>query len=167
MNPLIRTATIAIVVSVLAVCVVSLRFACSPADLSAIRRSEELEQLQEATFRRLEARRRVVRELIDRRFTLAEALERFEELDQEWPDYREVGPRIRALGSGEEWSYRHILAIVEEILHDRPEEAAAVLRRLEKEYQRHHVRRGVKEKKRAGINELPAAANKPTVRQQR
>jgi hypothetical protein len=139
MNPLIRTATIAIVVSVLAVCVVSLRFACPPVDLSAIRRNEELEQLREATFRRLEARRRVVREVIDRRCTLAEAVERFEELDQEWPDYREVDPRIRALGSREEWSYRRILVIVEEILHDRPEEASAVLRRLEKEYQHQRV----------------------------
>ena len=142
MNPLIRTATIAIVVSVLAVCVVSLRFACTPADLSAIRsairRNEELEHLREATFRRLEARRRVVREVIDRRCTLAEALERFEELDQEWPDYREVDSRLRALGS-REWSYRRILVIVEEILHDRPEEASAVLRRLEKEYQHQRV----------------------------
>ncbi|HEY7312648.1 MAG TPA: hypothetical protein VH643_25005 [Gemmataceae bacterium] len=135
MNTSIRTAIVAVVVSVLAVCVFSLRFACTPADLSAIHRNEKLEQLRAATFRRVEVRQRMVRELIDRRRTLAEAIERLEELDREWPDYSEASPRVPALGTREERSYRYIRADAEEILRDRPEEAAAVLRRLEEEYQ--------------------------------
>ena len=131
MNPLIRTASIAVVVSVLAGCVFSLRFAWTPADLSAIHRNEELEQLRAATYRRVDARRRVVRAVIDRRRTLAEAIERLEELDQKWPNYSEAVPEVSTLGTREERHYRYLLGEVEEILRDRAEDAAAVLRRLE------------------------------------
>ncbi|HEY7154534.1 MAG TPA: hypothetical protein VH575_11290 [Gemmataceae bacterium] len=82
--------------------VFSLRFACNPADWSAIiQRREELDQLREASLRRIEVKLRVVREVIDGRLTLAEAIEEFRELDQElereWPYNREV---ILASGGG-------------------------------------------------------------------
>src|SRR5262249_55605118 len=129
MNPLIWTAIVAVVLGLLVVCVFSLRFACSPADLSAIHRNEELEQLRAATLRRVDARQRVVREVIDRRRTLAEAIERLEELDREWPDYSEKVPEVPPLGTREERSYRYLRQEVEAILRDRPEEVTSVLRR--------------------------------------
>ena len=133
MNPLIWTAIVAVVLGLLVVCVFSLRFACSPADLSAIHRNEELEQLRAATLRRVDARQRVVREVIDRRRTLAEAIERFQELDREWPDYSEVLPAWAE--SSHEERYRCLLNMVKASLRDRPEELSALLRRLEHEYQ--------------------------------
>ena len=96
-----------------------------------IQRDEELDQLQEATFRRIEARQRVVDEVIDGRRTLAEAIEWFQELDREWPDYSEVIPAWAE--SRHEVRHRCILAMVLRVLRDRPEELSALLRRLEHE----------------------------------
>ncbi|HEY7308918.1 MAG TPA: hypothetical protein VH643_06065 [Gemmataceae bacterium] len=134
MNSQLRPAIVAVALGLLAVCVFGLRLACTPADLSALHRNEELEQLREATFHRVGARQRMVRELIDRRRSLAQALERFEELDRDWPDFSPQAAEERAGRSEDEWAYQHILVIVRESLRDRPEEAAAVLRRLEKDY---------------------------------
>jgi len=61
----------------------------------------------------------------------------FQELDREWPDSLPKLSEIRALKwpSEVEGHYQYIIAIVEELLRGRPEEAAAVLRRLDKDYQ--------------------------------
>ena len=133
MNTLIRPLLVAGFASLLEVCLFGLRFPCSPVNVSAFQRSEELEQLRQATLRRMEARRDVVRAVIARCCTLEEAIEQLQELDHEWPDYS--ASRSKVPVSGEEWSYGFLRAEVEEALHGRPEEAAAVLRRLEKDYQ--------------------------------
>ena len=98
-----------------------------------IQRGEELERLDEATLRRIEARQRVVDEVIDGRRSLAEAIERFQELDRECPDYSKVIPAWAE--SSHERRYRCLLAMVKGSLRDRPEELSALLRRLEHEYQ--------------------------------
>ena len=141
MNSQFRPAIVAVALGLLAVGVLGLRLACTSADLSAVHRNEELEQLREATFSRVEVRQRVVRQVIDRRRTLAEALERFQELDREWPDFSGQASEARAGRTEDEWAYQHILVIVEESLRERPEKAAAVLRRLEKEYRQLHADR--------------------------
>ncbi|HEY7427745.1 MAG TPA: hypothetical protein VH682_26175 [Gemmataceae bacterium] len=134
MNTFLRTASVAVVWGLLALLVLGLRYACNPADWSAIlQRREDLDQLEEATLRRGEARQRVVDEVIDGRRTLAEAIEEFQELDREWPDYSEVIPAWAE--SRQEIRYRCILAMVKGSLRDRPEELSALLRRLEHEYQ--------------------------------
>jgi hypothetical protein len=74
--------------------------------------------------------------VIAQRCSLSEALTRSQELEREWPGYT----ARQSMSHGREWPnperrYRCITLRVEVILKDRPEEAAAVLRRLEKEYQ--------------------------------
>jgi flagellar biosynthesis/type III secretory pathway M-ring protein FliF/YscJ len=135
MNSSMRPVLLVAVASVLALCLFGLHFTCSPVDLSVIRRNEELTQLQLAAFHRQEDRQQVVRELIDRRCTLAEALAQYEELDKGLPDFIVAGPEEPSGGNNKERRYRLILEKVEEMLHDRPEELAKVVRRLEKEYQ--------------------------------
>jgi hypothetical protein len=80
-----------------------------------------------------------VRSWLDRRWTLRETLSRFQELEQEelaqdWPSLRGI-LRESLLKSGEERYCRVIRAHLPVILHDRPQELIAALRRLEKEYQ--------------------------------
>jgi hypothetical protein len=133
MNTLLRPASVAVVSGLLALLVFGLRYACNPADWSAIiQRREELDQLEAATLRRIEVRQRVVDEVIDGRRTLAEAIERFQELDREWPDHSEATPDWAE--SRYEIRYRGILAMVKASLRDRPEKLSALLRRLEHEY---------------------------------
>jgi hypothetical protein len=131
MIALIRPVIVGCFIAVLATCLFALRFACSPADaLDASRRREELQRLERATFRREEARLQVVRELIAQRCTLAEVIEQFQEWDHEWPDY---SSSARLTIAEEKRRYQQIIGYIEEVLHDRPEELAAVLRWLNKE----------------------------------
>jgi hypothetical protein len=136
MNAMIRPLIVGSFVGLLAAGLFALRFACSPVDFQEVHRSEELEQRERATARRLEARQQVVQELIAQRRTLAEAIARFQEVDREWPDYTaELPERFGWEWVGEEKAYRYVLATVQDLLHDRPEEAAGVIGRLDKEYQ--------------------------------
>jgi hypothetical protein len=136
MTAMIRPVLVASFVGLLAAGLFALRFACSPADFRELRRSEELEQRQRATARRIEARQQVVQELIAQRRTLAEAIAHFQEVDRDWPDYTaELPQRFGWEWVGEEKAYRYILSTVQDLLHDRPEESAAVIGRLDKEYQ--------------------------------
>ena len=135
MDSPMRALLIVGVVSVLALYILGLSFVCSLADVPIDHSSEELEQLREASCRRVEERQQAVRQLIDGRCTLAEVLNQFLELDGRWPDYREKTPEVPNEGQREERSYRYVRAEVEEMLRDRPEEAAVVLRRLKHEYQ--------------------------------
>ena len=79
--------------------------------------------------------------MIAQRCSLREALARFQELDREfdrdWPDSFSKQSEIRARKwpSEVERHYQYIIAVVEDLLCGRPEEAAAVLRRLDKDYQ--------------------------------
>jgi hypothetical protein len=143
MSALLRPAVAVLVVAPLAVCAFGLRCASDPAGQVGLRnlmqeadRDEDLRGLMRATLRRNEARRQVVRELIARRRSLAEALARSRELDREWPDY--ATPRAEEFRqtwtSDEERHYELITALVQDLLRERPTEAAAALRRLEEEY---------------------------------
>jgi len=51
-------------------------------------RNEQLEQLREATFRRIKTKWQLAEEVIARRRGLAEAIEQFRDLDRQWPDVR-------------------------------------------------------------------------------
>jgi hypothetical protein len=144
MNALIRLAVVVAVVLPLAVlCCFGFRFACHPVGwlLHEASLGETLEKTQQAALRRVESKEQVVRDLIAQRCSLQEALARFQELDREfdreWPD---AFPKLSEIGARQwppevERHYHYILAKVEDHLLGRPEEAAAVLRRLEKDYQ--------------------------------
>jgi hypothetical protein len=89
--------------------------------------------MRQATLARLEARDQVVRDLIAQRYTLAEAIEQFLELDRQWPD---LISKVQHGRSDEERIYEHIRFMVENMLHDHPEQASIVLGRLEQEYKK-------------------------------
>jgi hypothetical protein len=99
-------------------------------------RSEELKQLHEASYRRLEAKWQIAEEVIAGRRSLAEAMEQFRELDRQWPDLRSRITKPEDLWMSEdEWDGRAVIDQVRQVLADRPGEAAAVAGRLEKELQ--------------------------------
>ncbi|HEY7422646.1 MAG TPA: hypothetical protein VH682_00165 [Gemmataceae bacterium] len=144
MNALIRLAVAVAVVLPLAVLgCFGFRFACHPLGrlLRAVHHAEMLQQEQQATLRRFESKEQVVREMIAQRCSLQEALTRLQEVDREfareWPaSFAKLSEiRARQWPSEVEGHYQYIIEIVQGLLDDRPEEAAAVLRRLEKDYQ--------------------------------
>jgi hypothetical protein len=140
MNAVLRSAIVVLVVVLLTVCVSGLRFGCNSTDLRQIIReaylNEDLEQSRGAIFRRIDAREQTVRELIAQRCRLSQALTRFQELDGEWPEhFAELSRRHGRTWSDAEKNYQYIVALVKSLLQDQPEEAAAILRRLEKDYQ--------------------------------
>src|SRR5262249_33785528 len=144
MNALIRLAVVVTVLLPLAVlCCFGFRFACHPVGglLHEASRAEELQQREQATLRRVETRAQVVRGVISQWCSLKDALSRFQELDRE---FDRDGPasfskqseiRARIWPSDVEGHYQYIILAVKSLLRGRPEEAAAVLRRLEKDYQ--------------------------------
>ena len=140
MNTLIRLASVVLLVVPLALCIFGLSFACDSTDLRSmvreVRRREGLQQWRRDTFRFIEARQEVVRELIAQRRSLKEALTRLQELDRERSDFIAKLPNTyEQYFSHMEEHYQYIIAIARGLLKDRPEEVVAVLRRLEKEYQ--------------------------------
>jgi hypothetical protein len=99
-------------------------------------RHEQLRQLHEASFRRIEAKWQIAQEVIAGRSSLAEAIERFRELDRQWPDIRSGAEMHELLWMSEgEWDGRAVIEQVRQVLADRPDQAAAVADRLEKELQ--------------------------------
>ena len=100
----------------------------------AIVRNEQLDQTENDIRRRREARRQVAQEVIARRRSLAEAIEQFRILDQEWPESRPAPQTAEDLGMSEdERGGRDVLYFVRLVLADRPDEAASVADRLGKE----------------------------------
>jgi hypothetical protein len=95
-----------------------------------------LDQWKEAMRHRREAKAHVAEEVIAGRRSLAEAIELFRALDREWTENHR-GPRTpEDFGMSEdEWDGRNVLDYVRRVLADRPDEAAAVAGRLEKELQ--------------------------------
>jgi hypothetical protein len=141
MNALLRPAVGALTVATLAAGLFGLRFAYGLADLGElmreIRHAEELEWRQRATFRRMESRRQVVQEVIAGRCSLSEAVAWFRGLEGECPEYARVAAKLCGPpGPDAERHYRNLTALVRDLLGERPEEAAAVLRRLEEDYRR-------------------------------
>ena len=146
MNALIRLAVVVTIVLPLAVLgCFGLRFACNSEALRSLlheaSRSEALQQAEQAILRRVEAKEQVGRDVIAQRCSLKDALARLQELDREFDRDRTASfpkqSEIRAwlCLSEVEGHYLNIIATVKSLLDDRPEEAAAVLRRLEKDYQ--------------------------------
>jgi hypothetical protein len=140
MNNLMRTTVSILVLGLLTLGVFTLRFACSGGDWQeVIRRSEELQRLDEATLRRQQAMRHATQAYIDQRYTLAQTMQRWHELEQElgqeWPVYSNILRQKLTSLSDEERHYGGIMAQVEAILRGQPEKLAAVLHRLEKDYQ--------------------------------
>jgi hypothetical protein len=134
-----QTAACALLLGLLTVGFLSLRFAYSPGDFQEmIRRNEELRRLHQAMLHRRQLMQQAAQAYIAQRCTLAETMQRWQEseqeLGQEWPVYRDI-LRLPPQLSGEERYYGGIMVQVETILRGQPEELAAVLRRLEKEYQ--------------------------------
>ena len=145
-NALIRLAVVVAVVLPLTVLgCFGLRFACNPEALRSLlheaSRHEALQQLHQATLRRVEAKEQVGRDVIAQRCSLKDALARlqesYREFDRECPASFPKLSEIHAQKwpSEVEGHYQYIIRIVQSLLDDRPEEAAAVLRRLEKNYQ--------------------------------
>jgi hypothetical protein len=134
MNALLRTAVVGFVVGLLTVAVVTLRWTYSASDAQEQRRVEELDRLREATLHREEARRQAVQEWIAQRRSLAETMQRFQDLDHDWPDYHAAWLREKLPESEAERQYRQIVNYVKTVLQGRAEELAAVLCRLENEY---------------------------------
>jgi hypothetical protein len=132
MNAMMRTVIVGCFVGLLAVAVFCLRFVCT-IDFREDIRSAELAEMRRASDARLEARDHVVRDLIAQRYTLVEAIEQFLELDRHWP---ELLSKARADQSQEERIYEHIRLRVQDVLHDRSEQASIVLPRLEQEYEK-------------------------------
>jgi hypothetical protein len=146
MRKFLRLASGVLGFGVLALGVVAFHFACPRTDpppkdpdlrssmTEEGARKEQLGQLEEAIRRRREAKWQVAEEVIARRCSLAEAIEQFHALDRQWP---ELGIWITkpedVLLSPDEWAARDVLHFVQLILIDRPNEAAAVADRLEKE----------------------------------
>jgi hypothetical protein len=121
-------------------CLINFPHRCDPdkkASLAEeIARKEELDQQEAALRRQRQAKRTVAAEVLARRRSLAEAIEQFRALDREWPELRSALPTPEELGlSAEEEGGRDVLYFVQLVLADRPEEAAAVVGRLEKELQ--------------------------------
>ena len=99
-------------------------------------REAELQQSFEALRRQRQAKRQVAEEVMAQRRSLAQAIEQFRALDREWPELRSALPTPEELGlSAEEEGGRDVLYFVQQVLADRPGEAAKVVSRLEKELQ--------------------------------
>jgi hypothetical protein len=101
-----------------------------------VARNEQLKQFREASFPRAEDKWQRAEEVIARRQGLAEDIEQFRELDRPWPDLRAGIKRPELVWMSEdEWDGRMVIDQVRLDLADRPDEAAAVADRLEKELQ--------------------------------
>ena len=102
-----------------------------------VARNEQLNEREAALKRQRQAKRLVAAEVIAGRRGLAEAVEEFRALDREWPDYGPAphGPADVGM-SADEGAGRTVLYFVRLVLADRPDEAAAVVGRLEKELQK-------------------------------
>jgi hypothetical protein len=141
MNALLRPAVVVLALAPLAACLLGLRFGCGLAGLGELmresRHAEELQELQRATFRRMESKRQVVQEVIAGRCSLSEAVAWFRGLEGECPEYARVVAKLCGPpGPDEERHYRNITMMVRDLLGERPEEAAPALRRLEEDYRR-------------------------------
>jgi hypothetical protein len=100
------------------------------------RRDQEVGRLVQAHKRRDEARKQAVQELLSQRCTLPQTLQRFQELNREWPDMIVMARVARAKESDEQIAYRLILAYVEMALSEQSEELVVVLHRLKNDYQK-------------------------------
>jgi hypothetical protein len=99
-------------------------------------REANLKESFEALRRQRQAKRQVAQEVMAQRRSLAQAIEQFQALDQDWPEGRLRFQTPQDFGMSEEqWVGRSVIYYVKQVLADRPGEAAKVVGRLEKELQ--------------------------------
>jgi hypothetical protein len=97
---------------------------------------EQIDKLEEEHNHYLESKRRVAKEVIAGRRSLAEAIEEFRKLDEPWLSARDQERILKVLRMSEvEWRGRKVIFEARRVLADHPDEAAAVADRLEKELQ--------------------------------
>jgi hypothetical protein len=93
---------------------------------------EYLDQIDDALRRRRESKWHMAEQVVAGRLSLAEAMERFNALDREWPPGRLRLPETLKM-SDEEWDGWGVLHYVKFVLQSRHEDTVAVLSRLKKE----------------------------------
>jgi len=133
-----------LVLSVIAlICTVPSRFVflgCAADRISQaeeIGRSEQIDRAREAFSRRVQAKEQIAEDVIAQRRSLAEAMKLFQALDQDWPQLGPGSPVNQSLGlSEDEWYGRGVIRYVGWALFEHPDEAAAVVTRLESELQK-------------------------------
>jgi hypothetical protein len=136
---------------------------CSAAKTSltlnaVLERTEQVDRIEEAAFRRRKIKLQVAEEVIAGRLSVAEALEAFRRLEgQQLPIVTKQLMLKQENVSEDEWLGQGVLYYVKQVLADRPDEAAAVMARLNKELQELLADR----KKR------PAAPDEPTIERSR
>jgi hypothetical protein len=121
----------------------TLRWSLAASDHEAVpeeERSQDLEEQRLAILYRVNIKCGLGAELVEGRLGLLEAAARFRDLDRQSPALKR-DPRQAHLGDTDEMHYcRAVIAVVEMILHDRPETRAAVIGRLEAELRGHQER---------------------------
>jgi hypothetical protein len=97
-------------------------------------REAKLQQSFEALRRQRQAKRQVAQEVMAQRRSLAQAIAQFQALDRDWPEGRLRFQTPEDFGMSEyEWDGRSVIYWVRQVLAERPDEAAKVAGRLEKE----------------------------------
>jgi hypothetical protein len=146
MTPLFRMIVIVLILAApLTLWAIGRHFATNPNGLQedARRIGEEVGRLEQALKNREEERKQAVQELLSQQRTLAETLQRFQELNQQWPDLNALARVAGAEESDEEIAYRLIIWYIKIALSERSEELPVVLRRLENDYQQLHSGRPI------------------------
>jgi hypothetical protein len=101
-----------------------------------LEREAQLKQEREDLDRYVEAKKQVAKKVSEGQRSLAEAIDDFRSLDQIWISLSTHERALKDLrNSEEEWLGRNVIYFVQRVLADRPDEAAAVACRLEKELQ--------------------------------
>ena len=101
-----------------------------------LEREAKLRESIEALRRQRQAKRQVAQEVMAQRRSLAQAIAQFQALDRDWPEGRLRFQKPQDFGmSEEEWDGRSVIYWVQQVLAERPDEAAKVVGRLEKELQ--------------------------------
>lgn len=137
MTSLFRTIVIVLVLAApLALWTIGVRFAWIPNVFQENSRCDDnVERLELALKRREEARRQAVQKLLFQSCNLSQTLQRFQELNQEWPDLSVMARVAGAKESDRDIAYRLILDYVRMALWKQSEELTVVLRRLKEDYQ--------------------------------
>jgi len=100
------------------------------------RRNRELDAQGEAILRRLEAKDRIARAVLDGRLSLPEAAQCFRDLDRDWSDFDIEFFRASVPGASDAERYcRLTISWVRTCVKNRPDQGKEVLRRLEAELQ--------------------------------
>jgi hypothetical protein len=107
-----------------------------PAWAELLARNEQPKKLKE-DLNRYEEAKRVAKKVIAGRRSLAEAIDEFRKLGLPWVSANHQDQILKDLKMSEvEWRGRSVISFVRRVLDDRPDEASAVVDRLEKELQR-------------------------------